>query len=68
MSELENSTRHFLQRSSLRKRAAGNSAPNDADLSPEGSKIDTNAAVQSDANVSASRPSIGVSYSERTTF
>jgi hypothetical protein len=51
MSELENSTRHFLQRWSQRKRAAENHAPDDADLSPEDKKADTNAAAQSDANL-----------------
>jgi Protein of unknown function (DUF3306) len=49
MSELENSTRHFLQRWSQRKRAAENHAPGDAKLSPEDKKTDTNAAAQSDA-------------------
>jgi Protein of unknown function (DUF3306) len=56
MSELENSTRHFLQRWSQRKRAAENHAPDDADLSPEDKKTATNAAAQSDANLPAFDP------------
>jgi uncharacterized protein DUF3306 len=56
MSELENSTRRFLQRWSRRKRAAENRAPEDADLSPDGKKTDTNAAAQSDANLPAFDP------------
>jgi hypothetical protein len=56
MSELENSTRHFLQRWSQRKRAAENHAPGDAKLSPEDKKTDTNAAAQSDAILPAFDP------------
>jgi hypothetical protein len=56
MSELENSTRHFLHRWSQRKRAAENRAHDDADLSPEDKKTDTNAAAQSDANQPAFDP------------
>ena len=56
MSELENSTRHFLQRWSQRKRAAENHAPDDADLSPEDKKTAANAAAQSDANLPAFDP------------
>lgn len=56
MSELENSTRRFLERWSRRKRAAENRAHDDADLSPEDKKTDTNAAAQSDANQPAFDP------------
>jgi hypothetical protein len=56
MNELENSTRHFLQRWSQRKRAAENHAPDDADLSPEDKKTVTNAAAQSDTNPPAFDP------------
>jgi hypothetical protein len=58
MSELENSTRHFLRRWSRRKRAAENRAPDHADLSPQDKKIDANAAAQSDANLPAFDPAI----------
>lgn len=56
MSELENSTRRFLQRWSRRKRAAENRSPGDASLSPEDKNTDTNAAAQSDANLPAFDP------------
>ena len=56
MSELENSTRHFLQRWSQRKHAAENHAPGDAKLSPEDKKTDTNAAAQSNAILPAFDP------------
>jgi hypothetical protein len=57
MSELENSTRQFLQRWSRRKRASENRAPDDADLSPQDKKTDTNTEAQSDANLPAFDPS-----------
>jgi hypothetical protein len=58
MSELENSTRRFLERWSRRKRAAENRSPDDGNLSPEDKETDTNAAAQSDANLPAFDPAI----------
>jgi hypothetical protein len=56
MSELENSTKRFLERWSRRKRATENRSPDDAKLSPEDKKTDTNAAAQSDAILPAFDP------------
>jgi hypothetical protein len=56
MSDLEDSARNFLQRWSLRKRAAENDTPEDADLSPDDKAVDSNAAAQGDADPPAFDP------------